>query len=441
MQVSNWGNFPKQEARMLRVFDVQAQSKHLLQFPHLIARGMGRCYGDSSLGPIIADMRPCRHLLEFDPQSGRLVCEAGVTFEDLLDAFLPQGWFPPVTPGTKFVTMGGAIASDVHGKNHHGEGSFCRHVEWFDLLTADGSLMRCSRQLNQELFWATCGGMGLTGIISVVCLRLKPVQSAYIRQVTIKTTHLEEILHQFNQSLDWTYSVAWIDCLASGDQLGRSVLILGEHATAAELAGNTSDPFVVPAKRKLSVPINFPALALNPISVKLFNSHIYKNKYADGRTESIVDYDTFFYPLDAIHHWNRIYGKRGFLQYQFVLPMQTGIEGLRTVLQRIVEHGTGSFLAVLKTFGEQDGLMSFPMKGYTLALDFPVQSALFSFLNELDRIVADFGGRIYLTKDARMSHTIFEQSYPNASEFVRQIRKWDPQRRFKSSQSDRLGIT
>jgi FAD/FMN-containing dehydrogenase len=303
------------------------------------------------------------------------------------------------------------------------------------VLTGTGVTMQCSANTNPDLFWATCGGMGLTGIILDVKFRLKRIHTAYIRQKQIKARNLDEVMNLFEENSAYTYSVAWIDCLKEGKGFGRSILMVGEHARTDEV--NAEKKLVPKEKALLTVPFYFPSFALNGFSVKVFNALFYAKNYKRVM-ESVVHYDGYYYPLDSILSWNKIYGKTGFVQYQFVLPLEASKEGLINILQRINKMGLGSFLAVLKLFGEQDDLISFPMKGYTLALDFPIRPGLFAFLDELDKIVADYGGRIYLSKDARMKHEIFWQTYPYAKAFQQVIQKYDPDNRFVSSMSQRL---
>ncbi len=441
-KISNWGNYPAIEADM-RAFDGADAARQLVSdFDTLICRGMGRSYGDASLAPHIASTLKHNKILAFNPDDGLVTCQSGVTLKDLLDVFVPRGWFLPVTPGTKFVTVGGAIAVDVHGKNHHKDGSFCRHVTELQILMADGTVRTCSSEEEPDLFSTTCGGMGLTGVILSATIRLRRIETAYIREEIVEARNLDHIMELFDQSTSWTYSVAWIDCLARGDKLGRSLLMRGEHATPDELdtPARKANPLVLPAKRKLSVPIQFPPWVLNSKSVSAFNT-LYHWKHAHGTIKRVVDYDAFFYPLDFIHDWNRIYGRPGFVQYQFVLPLDQSHRGLVAILEQIASSGWGSFLAVLKLFGPDDGFMSFPMEGYTLALDFAVTDALLPFLDELDERVAENGGRIYLAKDARMKPGMFAKGYPNAEAFAEQVRRFNPDLTYRSNLSDRLGIT
>jgi FAD/FMN-containing dehydrogenase len=393
---------------------------------------MGRSYGDSSLSAHIIGTDYLDLVLGFDTTTGIVQCSAGVTLADLLDIFVPKGWFLPVTPGTKFVTVGGAIASDVHGKNHHLDGCFSEYVDEFDLLLASGDLVTCSKTQNSDLFHATCGGMGLTGIILEAKLRLRRVASAFIEQKTLKARNLAEALSLFDAHNDKPYSVAWIDCLATGDALGRSLIMLGQHAQTGELIHRAKSP--------VSVPVDMPPQVLNRFTIKAFNA-LYYHRIQKKQSEQRVHYEPFFYPLDGIHHWNRLYGKRGFTQYQFVLPKAAGLEGMTTILRKIAGSGRGSFLAVLKVFGKQNAnLLSFPIEGYTLALDFKIENGLFELLDELDAMVLNYGGRLYLTKDARMSERTFKSSYPNWEEFQKVRARYGAQSKFASHQSKRLGL-
>ena len=436
MKYTNWGNYPIVEAEQYQWLP----GTHPNGKPW-IPRGMGRCYGDASLGTQMISSHSLKRLLIFDEDTGLLTCESGVTFEDILQVFVPKGWFPPVTPGTKFVSMGGAIASDVHGKNHHVEGAFSQHVQWIDLLLPDGNEIRCSRQEHPEIFEATFGGMGLTGMVLRLQLQLKSIETAYIQGETLKARNLSEILDLFDEFESATYSVAWIDCVAGGSRLGRSVLHKGEHATLAQLSATQHEqrPLHPPSPKKRTVPIYFPNFTLNPLSIRAFNWAYYHKQLSSSRT-FLQSYEPFFYPLDAIHHWNRIYGRRGFVQYQFVIPRAVGKDGLEAILSKISKQGKGSFLAVLKLFGPQEGMMSFPMEGYTLALDYPVSRNLFPFLDELDVMVADFGGRVYLSKDARLPAGMLRKMYPRLEEFQALLQRIDPTRNMSSLQSERLQI-
>ena len=441
--ISDWGNYPVIDAEV-GGFDTVAQLRSKLKTPgSVIAYGNGRSYGDASLQKNILLTRRFNKFISFDESTGELCCQAGVLLSEILDVFVPRGWFLPVTPGTKLITVGGAIAADVHGKNHHLEGSFGQHVLSIDLMRNDGSVVTCSPQTHFEFFKITVGGMGLTGMILSATFRLKRVETAYIRQEKTRAANLDEIMDSFEGSSDWSYSVAWIDCLARGDALGRSVLMRGEHASKEELLNRSRKqaPLHLKEGLQLDVPFSFPDFALNRLTMTAFNFSYY-NKTRSGTHTSIVDYNSFFYPLDAIDNWNRIYGKRGFTQYQFVIPLEAGREGMRTILKRITDSGLGSFLAVLKLFGEQESFMSFPMAGYTLALDFPISLKAMGLFKELDAMVADYGGRLYLAKDSRMNAAMFEKTYPNANDFREAIALLNEgHTQFASLLSTRIGIT
>jgi decaprenylphospho-beta-D-ribofuranose 2-oxidase len=438
--IANWGNYPIVETDE-KSFSFLEQLKNTVQHTEaLIARGNGRCYGDASLEKTTVSTLKYDKILSFDTVAGVFECQAGITLDNVLEVIVPKGWFLPVTPGTKFITVGGAVASDVHGKNHHVDGSFSAHVMEMDVLLANGDILTCTPQQNGDLFWATCGGMGLTGIITRVKFDLKKIQTSYIKQKQIKAKNLEEVIRLFEEYRHYTYSVAWIDCLKKGADFGRSILILGEHAMPQDLhAEKKANPLKLPKKRAITFPINLPSFVLNQFTVKAFN-FLYYGKNLKREIDTIVSYEPFFYPLDAILHWNRGYGKKGFVQYQFVLPLESK-QGLIEILNRISEEGLGSFLAVLKIFGKQDDLISFPKEGYTLALDFPVRSNLFRFLDELDEIVLKYKGRLYLSKDARMNADIFWRSYENAGRFLDVVRKYNSGFKINSIQARRLHIT
>jgi decaprenylphospho-beta-D-ribofuranose 2-oxidase len=441
MKVSNWGNFPTTEAEVRSFTQVEDARQQAAAWTGYIPRGLGRCYGDSALAPRILSTLQHNRFLDFDAENGVLTCQAGTSYAEILPVIVPKGWFMPVTPGTKFVTIGGAIAADVHGKNHHSEGSFSRHVRRFRLLCANGALLECSRTENADVFEATCGGQGLTGIILDATFSLKKIASSYIMEESTKLPNVEALFQTFERAMGFTYSVAWVDCLAKGKSLGKSLLLNGEHATLADLAGHraAADPLAVPNKKKLSVPFMLPSFTLNPLTVKVFNTLFYA-KAKGGTHRHITDYETYFYPLDGIHHWNRVYGKKGFAQYQFVIPPEKGFEGMVKVLELISAARMPSFLTVLKYFGPQHGMLSFPMEGYQLALDFPVTDRLFPFLNRLDEVVMQYGGRLYLTKDSRMSAEMFAAGYPRLDEFRAIKRRLDPEGRIGSLQSARTGI-
>lgn len=438
-KVTSWGNFPQIDA--LSQYIEREQDIFLLDTSEkLIARGLGRSYGDSSLSKSIVHLDKNDYFLSLS-EDGVLVCTAGISLEDIIRYLSPRGWFLPVTPGTKYVTVGGAIASDVHGKNHHADGVFSEHVESFRIFTGE-EVLECSKSLNPELFYASCGGMGLTGIILTVTLRLLRIESSYIIQSQTRASNFEELMWLFEESEKHKYTVAWIDCLSTGKNLGRGVMISGEHATYDELFGTQmqENPLKLNKGIPAKIPFNFPSFALCSESVYLFNQ-LYFNKPSSELDCGITTFDPFFYPLDFVSDWNKIYGARGFVQYQFVVPFTSSKAAIQEVLERVSDKGMASFLAVLKLFGEEsEGYLSFPMRGYTLALDFPIVEGLFEFLDELDKVVLSAGGRIYLTKDARMSVDTFRASYKNISKFKDVVQNYGCDRFFKSIQAERLGL-
>ena len=431
MEIAGWGRYPRVEARISAPRTPAAVARRLAEGA-TIARGMGRSYGDSALAPRVMACRGLDHFLSFDDQTGVLRCAAGVTLDEVVALFVPRGWFPMVTPGTRFVTVGGAVAADVHGKNHHRDGSFCDHLLELTLMLADGEVVRCSPEENAALFHATCGGMGLTGVILEAAFRLRPIRSAFIRETVLKAANLGEALALFEAHDAASYSVAWIDCLAGGRHLGRSLIMLGEHDEEGALESIGGRP--------LSVPLEMPAGLLNRWSVGAFNT-LYYHRVLRRRLERRVHFAPYFYPLDGIRQWNHLYGRAGFLQYQFVLPKAAGMAGVSEVLERIARSGRGSFLAVLKSFGRGNrNLLSFPMEGYTLAVDLKREAGVFELLDELDRCVVDHGGRIYLAKDARMGREVFRQGYPEWEAFAELREQLGAAGRFRSLQSERLGL-
>ena len=446
VRLTSWGRFPVATAKVVRparqgdLVGLLGDDTH----PSLIGRGYGRSYGDAALNTpgIVVEQVHFDRLLAFDETTGVLVAEAGLRLKDILEVFVPRGWFLPVTPGTKYVSLGGALACDIHGKNHHGDGSFSSHVEWFDLLTADGQVRRCSRTEQSELFWATAGGMGLTGIILTVALKLRRVETAYVSVDYRRTRDLDETLERCEaEDHRYRYAVCWIDCLARGKHLGRSVLMRGDHLPLADLpARYRAQPLRLPRKPEVTVPFSFPNGVINAWTVRAFNTVFY-HKHPKATSGVVVDFDSYFYPLDAVLEWNRVYGRRGFIQYQPVIPLETSRATLIRLLEELSRAGIASFLAVLKRFGPQEGLLSFPMPGYTLALDIPVSGdAMFALLDRLDELVVQSGGRIYLGKDARLKPQHLEAMYPQLPTWRRIKQTVDPEGRFSSDLARRVGL-
>lgn len=444
-RLSGWGRQPVVQSEVFRPETLGDLRRAVEACSTVIPRGLGRSYGDASLNGEGSTLLSTRmdHLLAFDPNAGIVECEGGVGIRDLLDTFVPRGFVVPVLPGTSQVTVGGAVACDVHGKNHHVDGTFGRHVLGLELVGPSGARVWCSREENPDLFRASLGGMGLTGMITRVRLRLEPVSSAYVSVDCDRVADLDEALDLFEQTDDaYRFSVAWIDALARGGSLGRSLLIRGNPLPVEQLTGRAAKaPLERRGTRSLDVPFDLPSAFLTRPGVRLFNGLYYRMR--PSRTRAAVrSIDRFFFPLDRLGGWNRLYGKRGLRQYQFVVPFAGGRTALIQVLEEVVRRGGGSFLAVLKRFGDAppEGLLSFPAPGYTLALDFARGPGLDDLLTRLDRVVLDHGGRVYLAKDDRLDRDTFRQMYPEVDRWLEVKRAWDPDGLFESEMSRRLGL-
>ena len=423
MRLTGWGRYPRHETTVLEPDDLSDAAQLHRAGTGLVARGNGRAYGDAAIGLTRTLLtRRLDRMISFDPSTGRLEVEAGVLLVDILAFAVPRGFFPPVVPGTKFVSVGGMIAADVHGKNHHIDGGFGRHVETLDLALPDGSRVTCSPRNNSELFGATIGGMGLTGTILSAAFRLRRIETSFVQQRTIVAADLDAAMAALDASLDATYSVAWIDCLAQGARLGRALVYRGEHACADALPQGRP-AFRSARKSHMAVPFDMPSFMLNRLSVTAFNEIYFRRGAAKAGRDFFVAIDPYFFPLDGIADWNRIYGARGFVQHQCVIPKAASRAAFGEILERISRLGTPSFLAVLKLLGPGDGLMSFPLEGYTLALDFPVSAATLRLLDEIDAIVVAAGGRLYLAKDARQAPATFECGYAQALPQFRALRR------------------
>ncbi|TDM00179.1 MAG: FAD-linked oxidase [Flavobacteriaceae bacterium] len=405
-EISNWGNYPKISAQVYKPRTLDEVSTFIQNCKNqnltFVASGNMRCYGDANLSPISLSLLELNKWITFDREKGVIKVQSGVLLRDILQTIVPAGFFLPVTPGTNLITIGGAVASDVHGKNHHKEGCISSFVLSMGIADESGEILICNPSQNQELFWSTFGGMGLTGVVCWVELKLKRIETTYIKQEAIQCQNLKEIFHELEASENWTYTVAWIDCLQSGKNLGRSILLRGEHARLDELPKEKStDPLSVSKGLTLNVPFYFPSFVLNKWTVKAFN-FLYFYKQLTRFKSSLVSYVGFFYPLDAISSWNRIYGKKGFIQYQMVIPKNHGEAGMKELLAAISKSGNASFLAVLKLFGKSNPntFNAFPQEGYTLALDFKINKTLPNLVRTLDSIVMKYGGRIYRAKDS-----------------------------------------
>lgn len=406
-----------------------------------IARGLGRSYGDPALnagGQVLGVSKVDRYLA-FDESSGLLTCEAGVSLAQIIQDFAPRGFFPMITPGTKYVTVGGCIANDVHGKAHHAQGCFSASVEQMSVLLASGEVVVASRTERPDLFWGTFGGMGLLGIVLTATIRLRPIETTYFRQQTLEAPNLDALLDALDENNDkYPYSVASLDVFASGPRLGRAMLAMGDHARRDELPANlASQPLLVTGPAKLTVPFELPEFTLNPLTMRVVNAAIMKIQSSKA---PFKHYDQFFYPLDMFNDWNRAYGRRGFAQYQFVLPLDNR-EGMRSILTTIFSSGELPFLNVLKRFGkESGGTLSFPREGYTFAIDFPIRKNTVAMLRRLDAMVLDAGGRTYLGKDSYVEAPTFRAMYPAIDEWLQLKAKYDPQSVFTSDLGRRVGL-
>ncbi|MBX3095608.1 MAG: FAD-binding oxidoreductase [Fimbriimonadaceae bacterium] len=435
--LSGWGGVPSSPAKLIRPEKV----RDLLPPPEpFIARGLGRSYGDAALNQegFVLLMERMDRFIAFDAEKGIIQAESGLALDDLLRVIVPRGWFVPVTPGTAFCSLGGCFASDVHGKNHHHEGSFASHVLAISLQLPNGEVQVLTQE--DPLFWATAGGMGLTGVILDVTLMLKRIETSFVKVRHHPAQGLQELIHLVDdESRDDAYSVAWIDLLSQGEKMGRGVLMTGHHASTAELPLRKEAALVNPTVKARKFPFVMPSGLLNPTLLRWFNAAYYTRQR--NRGEFITDFRTYFYPLDAIREWNKAYGKRGFVQYQFVVPSESGREAIGQIVRQINDAGSASFLAVLKRMGAgSGGPLSFPIPGYTLALDIPFRDGTPELLGELDAIVADAGGRVYLAKDSFLTAERFRQMYPQLATFQTLKSQVDPDGKMTSDLARRLEI-
>ena len=431
MKIYGWGHYSVVDAQVLKPAKVKDLNKLIKLNKKIIARGLGRSYGDSANSNVVLDTTSLNSVIKFDPESGVILSESGVSIKEINELTIPQGWFVPVTSGTSYVTLGGAIASDIHGKNHHLDGAFSDHILSANIMLGDGEVLNISNSINSDLFQATCGGMGLTGIIISASIKLKSISSSLIKQTTIKNNSLKELLNQFEINFSSPYSVAWLDCSNKSKSI-KSLLFLGEHLKKGEL--------IISKKKPINIPVKFCSMFLNKHFIKIFNNAYYFKNLRKIQTTQ-VSLENYFYPLDSLKNWNFLYGKKGFIQYQFVIPKTNGIQILKKILDIINEHDQTPFLAVLKILGPQNkNYLSFPIEGYTLALDFKVSFDLLKLISTLDKVIALSGGKIYLTKDAIMSKEIFRECYPKWNEFEQIRRKYKAIGKFKSHQSLRLGL-
>ena len=433
MTLSGWGRVPVVEGDEIRSEDLERITRDVP-----LTRGLGRAYGDAALPAApdtrVAGARLADRILAFDPASGVLRAEAGLSLAEIYDVFLGRGWFTPVTPGTRYVTLGGMIAADVHGKNHHRDGCFGEHVATITLRVADGRIVTCSRTEQRELFTATIGGMGLTGHILEAEVRLARIPSPWIVQQTLAVPDIDRFVDQLRESsATWPMTVGWLDCVSTGSALGRGILFRGRWANPAEA------PAAPPKGRgSLDVPFTAPGGLLRRSTVRLFNDLYFWQQSRTSGTH-VVDPQTFFYPLDAIGEWNRLYGPRGFVQYQCVLPYSSGDTRVRRFLEIVTAQGSASFLCVIKDCGPEGiGMLSFPRPGVSIALDIPFGDTTQRQVDAMNEFVAAEGGRIYLAKDALTRPEHYRAMDPRVDEFLRVRRAWDPTGRIRSALSVRL---
>ncbi|HMD46031.1 MAG TPA: FAD-binding oxidoreductase [Acidimicrobiales bacterium] len=411
--------------------------------PAMIARGLGRSYGDAAqvAGGTVIELDAMTAPVRMGPETGTVAVSGGTSLDTVLRRLVPKGWFVPVTPGTRHVTIGGAVAADVHGKNHHRDGAFCAHVGELELATPVGP-RRVGPDVDPDLFWATAGGMGLTGVVVSARVSLRAVESAWMLVDTDRAADLDSLMALLEAADERSsYSVAWIDCGARGRRLGRGVVTRGEHAVPGDLAaGARRDPFAVRLGGRLTVPFDPPGGLLNPLTVRAFNEAWYRRapRHEEGRPEP---YPAFFHPLDGLGGWNRLYGRRGFVQYQFAVPSDQG-EAVRRAVERLADARAASFLAVLKRFGPGDpGPLSFPIAGWTLALDLPAATpGLADLLDGLDELVVSSGGRVYLAKDSRLRPELLGAMYPRLDELAAVRARVDPDGVLRSDLARRLGL-
>jgi len=436
LEISGWGRLPRATSLAVRPERLEAAAAAVRARPAggLVAHGGGRSYGDAALndGGHLLLTRRLDRILAFDPDEAQLVSEPGVTVSELQSFLVPRGFTLPAVPGTGFATLGGAVANDVHGKNHDRHGSFGDHVVWFDLLTADGTFRRVSAGEDPSLFAATIGGVGLTGILMTICVSVLPCRSNAVRVTELRAEDLDHFLTLLSQHRDReTYSVGWIDSLARGSRFGRGIL---------EVAEPSDRSIETRPARRLRVPVDMPGFVLNRWSIAAMNAWYYSRVPSFGR-DRVVPLERFFHPLDAVLDWNRMYGRAGFRQFQCVIPDDRAPAGIRCLLEAVTESRAGSFLAVLKSMGaEGRGYLSFPMRGLTLALDFPARGRVDALLTQLEGITLEHGGRVYLAKDSCLSPEGFARMYPKLSDLRQVLDRIDPQGQFVSDLARRLQV-
>ena len=428
--LTGWGLYPKIDSHVYEIKNYEENLNYLSY--NFIARGNGRSYGDSSLGTNVVSTLNLDQIINFDKKNGKIVLQSGVLFSDLIKIILPEGWFLPVSPGTKFISIGGAVASDIHGKNHHLVGcisNFVTHLKIF--LPGQGNIY-CDNLKNNELFRNTLGGMGLTGLILEVGLNLLKIKSTFIEQTTIKSKNLRETFDVMEQNFNAEYSVCWLDTSAQKHNVGRGLIYLGKHSIDENMN--------IKSIKQININKKFIPKLCNNYLFKILNFLFYSKNLFKIKKEKIY-FDDYFYPLDKIYNWNYFYGSKGFLQYQFCIPLNNSYDGILEVLKEIQKTNNVSFTSVLKLMGNQNlNTLSFPFKGYTLALDFPRSKNIFKLLDRLDQIVIKYNGKVYLTKDSRLKRDSFIKMYKNYKIFTEFRKNYNLLDKIKSNQSQRLEI-
>lgn len=441
-RLAGWGGSTRTDS-VYREPELEAQVAATVDRAGTIARGLGRSYADQAMneGRRVVGTRLMNRFVAFDEATGALTCEAGVSLAEIIRVFGPRGWFPMITPGTKFVTVGGCIANDIHGKAHHAQGTFVTCVDSMRVLLASGDIVVASRTENDDLFWGSFGGLGLLGVILTATIRLRRIETTYFRQKKIVGADLAAMMKALDDTNEThPYSVATIDVMASGPRLGRGVLVVGDHATREELPPELArEPLrLSPSEPRLSVPFELPEITLNGLSIQVVNAVIL---YIQQRPGAYAHYEGFFYPLDMLANWNRGYGKAGFTQYQFVIPFENAVSNMHEIMRVIMSSGQLPFLNVLKRMGkESGGVLSFPREGYTFAIDFPIRAGTEALTKRLDGMILDAGGRIYLGKDAFVDAETFRKMYPAVARWLEIKKKYDPHNVFTSDLARRVGL-
>jgi hypothetical protein len=433
MIINGWGRYPKIDANLFYP-ENKSQCFDYIKKKSFIPRGSGRSYGDSANSDNVLQSLKISQVLKFDKINGIITCEAGITFRDLITIIVPEGWFFPVTPGTSFLTVGGAIAADVHGKNHHIEGSFSDYILNMEMILGSGDFVSVSRESLPDLFYATCGGMGLTGFIFSATIKLKRITSSKIIQSIQVSKSLDEVCESFERFSSANYSVAWVDTIATGKNFGRSIFFLGNHSDDKD--------FVIEKFKPLNLPMKLGSFIINKYTMNIFNKIYYKKNSINNENKSLIDINNFFYPLDKIKNWNLVYGNKGFIQYQFVIPKKNSILNIKKIFKTVNDHNEFSSLAVLKLLGKNNNnYLSFPMEGLTVALDFKLSNSIIKLIKFLDEMIVDMNGKIYLAKDALMTEDMFKKTYSKWREFENVRLKYSAVGKFISTQSRRLGLS